>query len=172
MKDAAPDKRGTSCPLPPEGIGHFAERLRFLIGERSVRSFERESGVSEGTLRKYLSGERTPTLDRLALLAAAGGVPPEWLATGRAVIGPAGIQPGPELGTHADLLAAAMVAVERAVTATGRDPGYERQRQVGRAMHDLVTILSAANMAAATALTPHDLKGLARLFLNTLESGE
>lgn len=172
MKDETSDKRGTSCPVPPEGIGHFAGRLRYLIGERSVRSFERESGVSEGTIRKYLSGERTPTLDRLAMLAEAGGVPPEWLATGRAVISGAGIQPGPELGTHAELLAAATVAAERAAAEGGSGASYDRIRQLGRAVHDLVTILSSDDMASANALTPDDLEGLARLFLNTLESGE
>nr|WP_281254637.1 helix-turn-helix transcriptional regulator [Pseudomonas segetis] len=47
-----------------------------------ARGFARASGLSEGAIRSYLSGETFPTLDRLAQIAQANNVDPMWLAFG------------------------------------------------------------------------------------------
>ena len=60
----------------------FIQRLRRIIGERSVHRFAREAGLSDSLMRKYLNGSY-PGLDRLVRLAEAGGVSVQWLATGR-----------------------------------------------------------------------------------------
>jgi len=69
-------------PFPSDGIGRFKERLRESISSHSLRGFSRLCGLSEATLRSYLSGGTFPTLDRLALISSAAGVEPEWLAFG------------------------------------------------------------------------------------------
>lgn len=86
----------------------FPARLRDLIGDRSVRSFSRRSGVSEGTLRGYLSGKTKPTAPKLAALARAGGTSMAWLAMGA--------------GSRADLDTSA----DAVLAADGRD--FEPQR--------------------------------------------
>lgn len=76
------DKKRTSRPFHEKGIGRFPERLATVIGDDSLRSFARASGLSEGVVRNYLRGETFPTLDRLDQLAVAGKVSAAWLATG------------------------------------------------------------------------------------------
>ncbi len=72
----------------PEGIIQseliipFSKRLAETIGSESVRAFSRACGLSDKTLRDYLSGKTYPTLDRLALIADASGRTVNWLATG------------------------------------------------------------------------------------------
>jgi phage repressor protein C with HTH and peptisase S24 domain len=72
----------TSRPLPTDGIGLFSERLIYLIGDESVRSFGRRVEISDGTLRKYLQHNTEPSLSRLVRIAHECGVTIEWLATG------------------------------------------------------------------------------------------
>lgn len=69
-------------PIPASGIGCFKDRLKVLVAGKSLRGFSRECGLSEATLRSYLSGETYPTLDRLELIARAGDVSPMELAFG------------------------------------------------------------------------------------------
>ena len=59
------------------------QRLRESISSHSLRGFSRLCGLSEATLRSYLSGDTYPTLDRLELISSAANVDPEWLAFGR-----------------------------------------------------------------------------------------
>ncbi|HBC3397754.1 TPA: hypothetical protein KDX89_004570 [Vibrio parahaemolyticus] len=66
-----------------EQIIRFKERLKFIIGDRSVRSFSRDCGLAEKTLRNYMAGKQYPTLDRLDLIANASGKTIEWLVTGQ-----------------------------------------------------------------------------------------
>lgn len=73
---------GEERPFPHEGIGRFKDRLKESISAHSLRGFSRLCGLSEATLRSYLSGDTLPTLDRLALISAAAEVDPEWLAFG------------------------------------------------------------------------------------------
>lgn len=59
----------------------FSERLLELIGEGSRSAFARKCGVSETSIRQYLSGTM-PALDTASKIAAANGVSLVWLATG------------------------------------------------------------------------------------------
>lgn len=68
--------------IPGGGIERFKERLREIIQGRSLRAFSRECGLSEATLRSYLSGDTYPTLDRLGMIARAGKVTAMELAFG------------------------------------------------------------------------------------------
>lgn len=63
-------------------IGAFPERLRQIIGGRSVRSFARHCGISDSVLRQYLRGKSEPTRPVLLAIACCTGVAVEWLATG------------------------------------------------------------------------------------------
>lgn len=62
----------------------FSDRLRQVIGNRSVLKFSQECGISDSLMRKYLAGSQ-PGLGKLVRLAEVGGVSVEWLATGRGV---------------------------------------------------------------------------------------
>lgn len=64
----------------------FSERLRQVIGSRSVLKFSQECGISDSLMRKYLAGSQ-PGLGKLVRLAEVGGVSVEWLATGRKAAG-------------------------------------------------------------------------------------
>lgn len=76
------DALDTQHPIPEEAIGCFRARLKDAMGTRAARVFARDSGLSEGAIRSYLSGETYPTLDRLAQIAQAAGVSAMWLAFG------------------------------------------------------------------------------------------
>lgn len=68
---------------PTTGVSQFSARLKLLIGDRSVRSFARDVGISDKMLRQYLAAKSEPT--RLVLVAiadAAGGVSLDWLILG------------------------------------------------------------------------------------------
>lgn len=52
------------------------------MGSEKPRAFAKRSGVSEGAVRSYLSGDTFPGLDRLVHLAQALSVDPQWLAFG------------------------------------------------------------------------------------------
>ncbi|MGJ8523045.1 putative HTH-type transcriptional regulator [Carnimonas sp. R-84981] len=69
-------------PFPLEKIGCFKNRLKSAIGTQSLRGFSRRCGLSEATLRSYLSGGTYPTLDRLLQMASALEKDPTWLAFG------------------------------------------------------------------------------------------
>ncbi len=60
----------------------FKGRLETLMGEQNKSEFARMCGVSESSIRKYLSGTQ-PRMDALAQIAEATGASIEWLATGR-----------------------------------------------------------------------------------------
>lgn len=59
----------------------FADRLRELIGERSVNAFAHLVGLNESLLRKYLKGA-DPGLARANQIAERANCSLEWLATG------------------------------------------------------------------------------------------
>lgn len=69
-------------PIPSEAIGCFRDRLKSVMGTTAARGFARNSGLSEGAIRSYLSGDTYPTLDRLEQIALAAGVSAVWLAFG------------------------------------------------------------------------------------------
>ncbi|MEN1479849.1 helix-turn-helix transcriptional regulator, partial [Pseudomonas aeruginosa] len=79
--DGAPTEL-SGHPIPQDGIGYFKIRLKQAISSHSLRGFSKECGLSEATLRSYLSGETFPTLDRLEQIAQAAGTSAMWLAFG------------------------------------------------------------------------------------------
>ncbi|MDV6642982.1 helix-turn-helix transcriptional regulator, partial [Pseudomonas aeruginosa] len=79
--DGAPTEL-SGHPIPQDGIGYFKIRLKQAISSQSLRGFSKECGLSEATLRSYLSGETFPTLDRLEQIAKAAGTSAMWLAFG------------------------------------------------------------------------------------------
>lgn len=82
--------------------GSLAERLRTLVGHRSVREFSRLTGIGNTTLQKYLDGA-VPGLDKASQIARACDVSLEWLATGAS--------PSRVVSLPADALAGGMVPV-------------------------------------------------------------
>ncbi|HIE3015317.1 TPA: XRE family transcriptional regulator [Klebsiella pneumoniae] len=76
-------KKGTLDPLFDNHKGtNFAERLRKAIGDKSIRQFAIDCGISYGAMHKYFTGTTQPTLDNLVILSRTAGVGIEWLATG------------------------------------------------------------------------------------------
>jgi len=63
-------------------LGGFPERLREAIGNRSIRSFAAECGLSDTVLRQYLSGKSEPTRTALIAIAREAHVRVEWLVSG------------------------------------------------------------------------------------------
>lgn len=75
--------KGTEVPLSSNQKGTtFSERLRKAIGDKSIRQFATECGISYGAMHKYFTGVTQPTLDNLVTLAKTTGVSLSWLATG------------------------------------------------------------------------------------------
>lgn len=66
-----------------ESVEQFSERLKSLVPSGSGRDFAKKAGIGYSTLHNYLQAVSSPTLDNLVLLAKAGGVSVEWLATGK-----------------------------------------------------------------------------------------
>lgn len=67
----------------PESIQQFASRLALLVGDRSLRGFARDVGISDKMLRQYLAGRSEPTRGVLVSIARAGGhVSLNWLLSG------------------------------------------------------------------------------------------
>ncbi|EOI3575956.1 helix-turn-helix domain-containing protein [Cronobacter turicensis] len=68
-----------------QSIKEFSERLKHIITAlgTSGREFAARAGIGYSTLHNYLHAVSSPTLDNLVLLAKAGNVSVEWLATGQ-----------------------------------------------------------------------------------------
>ena len=64
----------------------FKVRLKAALRGSPVNAFANRSGISEGVLRKYLSGPSLPGLDKLVAIAKTAGVNIEWLATGKGLM--------------------------------------------------------------------------------------
>ncbi|MDL4445090.1 XRE family transcriptional regulator [Klebsiella michiganensis] len=76
-------KKGLMVPLSDNHKGStFGERLRKAIGDKSIRQFAHDCGISYGAMHKYFTGATQPTLDNLVILSRTAGVSIEWLATG------------------------------------------------------------------------------------------
>ncbi|HHI0905376.1 TPA: XRE family transcriptional regulator [Klebsiella pneumoniae] len=63
----------------------FSERLKHVIAALGTtgREFSKRAGIGYSTVHNYMHGLSSPTLDNLVLLAKAGNVSIEWLATGQ-----------------------------------------------------------------------------------------
>ena len=59
----------------------LSDRVRKLIGDRSIRYFAQSAKIKNSTLQSILGGTK-PTVDNLVAIARAGGVTVDWLATG------------------------------------------------------------------------------------------
>jgi transcriptional regulator with XRE-family HTH domain len=57
--------------------------LKLAIDGESVNAFAKRCGITEGSLRTYLSGTSLPGLDNLVAISEAAKVNIEWLATGK-----------------------------------------------------------------------------------------
>lgn len=122
-------------------------RLREVIGDESLASFGRRCGISEGGIRKYLTGA-SPSTENLVAMADIANVNIEWLATGRgpkmrgapvATIPPAPPQ-SPSSVNVDDLerLELAVESVEEGLAATHRTLPPSRYAQLIVAVYDLL----------------------------------
>lgn len=68
--------------FPTEGIESFPERLKELMGNKSIRSFGEEIDASEGGIRKWLNNTSRPSFDKVVRIARQYNVNLEWLSTG------------------------------------------------------------------------------------------
>ncbi|UCQ36767.1 XRE family transcriptional regulator [Edwardsiella piscicida] len=66
-----------------ESVEQFSERLKTIVPSGSGRDFAKKAGIGYSTVHNYLQAVSSPTLENLVLLAKAGGVSVEWLATGK-----------------------------------------------------------------------------------------
>ncbi|WP_417633748.1 XRE family transcriptional regulator [Citrobacter sp. FR21RM1OL9030] len=66
-----------------ESVEQFSERLKSIVPSGSGRDFAKKAGIGYSTVHNYLQAVSSPTLENLVLLAKAGGVSVEWLATGK-----------------------------------------------------------------------------------------
>nr|ELR5114713.1 helix-turn-helix transcriptional regulator [Providencia stuartii] len=70
-------------PDSPLGITGFNGRLKILIGKNSIRSFASECNISDTIIRKYLSGQSLPGIDKIEAIVKYTGCSLEWLVTGK-----------------------------------------------------------------------------------------
>ncbi|MBE5213689.1 helix-turn-helix domain-containing protein [Pectobacterium sp. A535-S3-A17] len=66
-----------------ESVVQFSERLKSIVPSGSGRDFAKRAGIGYSTVHNYLQAVSSPTLENLVLLAKAGDVSVEWLATGK-----------------------------------------------------------------------------------------
>ncbi len=69
-------------PSSENKLGSFPARLQQAIGDRSVRSFASDCGMSDTVVRQYLSGKSEPTRPAIIAIARVSGCSIEWLLTG------------------------------------------------------------------------------------------
>lgn len=64
-------------------INGFSERVRLLMAEqKSVNSFAKRAGVTEGAIRNYLRGGVKPSQKVVEAIARTANVSAHWLVTG------------------------------------------------------------------------------------------
>lgn len=68
--------------ISEEGKEKIADRLRVLIGKRSVRAAAQDWGLSFSTLNNYLTRGTEPSLNVVIKIANVERVSVEWIATG------------------------------------------------------------------------------------------
>ncbi|NJD39494.1 MAG: helix-turn-helix transcriptional regulator [Geobacter sp.] len=69
-------------PNSEKELGGFPSRLQQVVGERSVRSFASDCGMSDTVVRQYLSGKSEPTRPAIIAIARVSGCSIDWLMTG------------------------------------------------------------------------------------------
>ena len=60
----------------------FASRLAEVIGEAPKSAFARKAGLTESSVRQYLSGKTLPNSEALVAISVAAGVSVDWLLFG------------------------------------------------------------------------------------------
>ena len=95
---------------PPEPL---SDRVRKLIGDRSIRFFAQSAKIKNSTLQSILGGTK-PTVDNLVAIARAGGVTVDWLATGEEPM-----RPKPQEDAGVLRVAAAGALFRQAAVASG-----------------------------------------------------
>lgn len=72
-----------SCNSKEGKLLQLGERLKSVIGDKSLRHFARDCDISDAVLRRYVAGSSEPGITVVVKMANAAGVTVEWLATGR-----------------------------------------------------------------------------------------
>lgn len=75
-------------------IDAFSDRFKEAMGGRTPYSIQKQTGIAQSLIGKYLAGSSTPGTDKLVLLANVLGVSIEWLATGKGA--PEGVAEAPK----------------------------------------------------------------------------
>ncbi|WP_165789494.1 helix-turn-helix domain-containing protein [Billgrantia endophytica] len=88
-------------------IDAFSGRLRRAMVDRTPYSIQKQTGIAQSLVSKYLKGQSTPGVDKLVLLANTLGVSVAWLAAGVGPVDetppglrPVGKEPGRKEGTR------------------------------------------------------------------------
>lgn len=122
----------------------LAGRISLLVRDISANSFAKKCGISEGSIRQYLSGT-IPRLDKVVTMAGAAGVRLEWLAVGK---GPMR-DPDP---THRDnrrideaLLAQIVATVVENRLAAAPSQGTAEIGRLSAEIYDIVSVLGLQN---------------------------
>ncbi|CDH05022.1 putative Similar to regulatory protein of Escherichia coli O157:H7 [Xenorhabdus bovienii str. oregonense] len=68
--------------FPSKGKETFKDRLKVLIGERSVRAAAKDWGLSVSTLNNYLNRGTEPTLGVINTISSIEDISIDWLANG------------------------------------------------------------------------------------------
>lgn len=111
-------------------------RLLELIGEDSIASFSRSTGVPESSLRAYLTRGIKPGMDHSVAIADATGVTVDWLATGRAPRLRADLVEALK-GVDKTRLQTAIAAVTEGVSKSGKLVAIDKQAELIGAAYEL-----------------------------------
>jgi len=68
--------------VEPWNIDAFSARLKEAMDGKTAYALEKETGIAQSLIRKYLSAQSAPGADKLVVLSRALGVSASWLLTG------------------------------------------------------------------------------------------
>lgn len=74
------NRKGTDVPFEPELKETFAQRLRLLIGDKTVRAAAVRWGIPYSTLHNYLTRGNEPSINLAIRIADMENVSVRWLA--------------------------------------------------------------------------------------------
>jgi len=66
----------------------FGDRLKIAMGDETPYAAHKRTGITESLIRKYISGDSLPNIERAAEMADAFNVSLSWLATGKGEMRP------------------------------------------------------------------------------------
>lgn len=132
LRDPAPDREA------------FVERLKYCQRlRRSQNALALKAGITQSTLRRYITRKTEPPRDILLRLAVAAGVSVEWLVTGKEPIDPDQELPSSEVDVPDQYTGVAKIAAAVAENysvpfefALSRLQGSEELKALGAAMSD------------------------------------